>query len=209
MTQTYDPRHTAVLLVDPFNDFLSEGGKVWPRLESMAQQVGLLDHLRSVVATARDTGTQVIFVPHRRWEEGDYETWTHPNPTQLGIMERHSFARGTWGGEFHPDFQPQPGETVVAEHWAQSGFANTDLDLQLKQHGITHVVLVGLLANTCIESTGRFAMELGYHVTLVRDATAAFLPEMMHAAHELNGPTYAHAITTTDELIAAFKGAHA
>jgi hypothetical protein len=46
-------------------------------------------------------------------------------------------------------------------------------------------------------------------VTLVRDATAAFLPEMMHAAHELNGPTYAHVITTTDELITAFKGARA
>lgn len=209
MPRTYDPRHTAVLLVDPFNDFLSEGGKIWPRLRPMAEQVNLLDHLRSVIGAARDTGTQVIFVPHRRWEEGDYETWAHPNPTQLGIMERHSFARGTWGGEFHPDFRPQPGEIVVAEHWAQSGFANTDLDFRLKQHGITHVVLVGLLANTCIESTGRFAMELGYHVTLVRDATAAFLPEMVHAAHELNGPTYAHAITTTDELIAAFEGAHA
>ncbi|WP_055620182.1 cysteine hydrolase [Streptomyces sp. JHA19] len=209
MPRTYDPRHTAVLLVDPFNDFLSEGGKIWPRLRLMAEQVNLLDHLRSVIGAARDTGTQVIFVPHRRWEEGDYETWAHPNPTQLGIMERHSFARGTWGGEFHPDFRPQPGEIVVAEHWAQSGFANTDLDFRLKQHGITHVVLVGLLANTCIESTGRFAMELGYHVTLVRDATAAFLPEMVHAAHELNGPTYAHAITTTDELIAAFEVAHA
>jgi nicotinamidase-related amidase len=44
-------------------------------------------------------------------------------------------------------------------------------------------------------------MELGFHVTLVRDATAAFSREMMHAAHELNGPTYAHAILTTRELI--------
>ncbi|MFF4155207.1 cysteine hydrolase [Streptomyces sp. NPDC001651] len=209
MSRSYDPRHTAVLLVDPFNDFLSEGGKIWPRLKPVAEQVNLLDHLRSVVGAARAAGAQVIFVPHRRWEEGDYETWAHPNPTQLGIMERHSFARGTWGGEFHPDLQPQPGEIVVAEHWAQSGFANTDLDFRLKQHGITHVVLVGLLANTCIESTGRFAMELGYHVTLVRDATAAFLPEMVYAAHELNGPTYAHAITTTDELVASFEGAHA
>jgi nicotinamidase-related amidase len=82
-------------------------------------------------------------------------------------------------------------------------FANTDLDMQLKQHGITHVILVGLLANTCVETTGRYAQELGYHVTLVRDATAAFSKELMHAAHELNGPTYAHAILTTDELIAA------
>ncbi|MER6565519.1 isochorismatase family cysteine hydrolase [Streptomyces sp. NPDC001093] len=204
-TKTYDPRHTAVLLVDPYNDFLSEGGKIWPRLEPVAQEVGLLDNLRSVVGSARDAGIQVVFVPHRRWEPGDYETWAHPNPTQRSIQERHSFARGTWGGEFHPDFQPQEGDIIAREHWAQSGFANTDLDLQLKQHGITHVVVVGLLANTCIESTSRFAMELGYHVTLVRDATAAFHPEMMHAAHELNGPTFAHAIVATEELVTALK----
>jgi nicotinamidase-related amidase len=59
-----------------------------------------------------------------------------------------------------------------------------------------------MIANTCIEATGRFAAELGYHVTLVTDATAAFTPEAMHAAHGINGPTYAHAITNTDELIA-------
>ena len=45
-------------------------------------------------------------------------------------------------------------------------------------------------------------MELGYHVTLVRDATAAFSHEAMHAAHDINGPTYAHAILTTEELLA-------
>ncbi len=46
-------------------------------------------------------------------------------------------------------------------------------------------------------------MELGYHVTLIRDATAAYSKEMMHAAHELNGPTYAHAILSTAELLDA------
>ena len=77
----------------------------------------------------------------------------------------------------------------------------------MKQKGITQVIVVGLLANTCIESTARFAMELGYHVTLVRDATAAFSHEMMHAAHEPNGPTYAHSILTTAEVIAALPKA--
>lgn len=67
----------------------------------------------------------------------------------------------------------------------------------------TALILIGLVANTCIESTGRFAMELGYHVTLVKDGTAAFSQEMTHAAHELNGPTFAHAILSTTELISA------
>ncbi|MFI9592953.1 cysteine hydrolase [Nonomuraea sp. NPDC052265] len=204
MTESYDPGRTAVLLVDPYNDFISEGGKVWPRLGPVAQSIGLLDNLRAVITAARAAGVLVVFVPHRRWEPGDYESWAHPNPTQLGIRQRHTFARGSWGGEFHPDLQPQEDDVVAHEHWAQSGFANTDLDLRLRQRGVTHVVAVGVLANTCVESTGRFAMELGYHVTLVRDATAAYLPEMLHAAHELNGPTFAHAILTTEQLVTAF-----
>jgi len=96
---------------------------------------------------------------------------------------------------------------VVKEHWGASGFMNTDLDFRLKQRGIHHVIMIGLLANTCIESTGRSAAELGYHVTLVKDATAAFNEEMMYAAHELNGPTFAHEILTTAELIAALSQA--
>jgi nicotinamidase-related amidase len=48
----------------------------------------------------------------------------------------------------------------------------------------------------------RFGMELGYHVALVKDATAAFDREGMHAAHEVNGPRFAHAILTPEELLA-------
>ena len=142
-------------------------------------------------------------MPHHRWEPGDYEGWDHPTPYQVASGKKQSFAKGTWGGEWHPDFAPQPGDIIVKEHWGSSGFANTDLDFRLKQQGIVKVIVIGLLANTCIECTSRFATELGYHVTLVKDATAAFSQEMMHAAHELNGPTFAHAILTTAELVAA------
>jgi nicotinamidase-related amidase len=201
----YDPARTGLLFVDPYNDFLSDGGKLWPRVKEVAQQVGLIENLKAVVKTVREKSIQVLIVPHRRWEPGDYERWKHANPSQIAVGKRQSFAKGTWGGEWHPDFAPQPGDIIIKEHWAQSGFANTDLDQQLKQHGIEKVILIGLLANSCIESTGRFAMELGYHVTLVTDATAAFSQEMMHAAHKLNGPTYAHAILTTAELISALQ----
>ena len=202
----YPLGRTAYLLVDPYNDFLSEGGKVFPLVEPVAKEVGLLDNLRALDRAVRARGIQVVFVPHRRWEPGDYEDWDHPNPNQLKVMHGHHFARGNWGGEWHPDFVPKDGDIIAKEHWGSSGFANTDLDYRLRHKGITHVIVVGLLANTCIEATARSASELGYHVTLVRDATAAFKPAMMHAAHELNGPTYAHAIVTTDELIAELAG---
>ncbi|NYT41443.1 cysteine hydrolase [Sphingomonas sp. R-74633] len=204
---TYVRETTALLLVDPYNDFLADGGKVWPRVQAVAEEVNLIANLKAIDAAVRKAGIQVVIAPHRRWEPGDYEGWDHPNPTQLAIMHRHSFARGEWGGDWYPDLAPRPGDVVAAEHWAQSGFANTDLDQQLRQRGITHVILVGLLANTCVESTGRYAMEIGYHVTLVRDATAAFSQEMMHAAHTLNGPTFAHAILSTAELLPLLPGA--
>lgn len=197
----YPAGHTAYLLVDPYNDFLSEGGKVYPFLEQVANEVGLLDNLRKLDREIRKQSIPVVFVPHRRWEPGDYEGWAHPTPNQLKVFDRHTFARGEWGGDWHPDFTPKAGDTIVQEHWGSSGFANTDLDFRLKQKGITHVIVVGLLANTCIECTARYASEMGYHVTLVRDATAAFKQEMMHAAHDLNGPTFAHSIVTTNELI--------
>ncbi len=132
-TPSYPAGRTAYLLVDPYNDFLAEGGKIYPALAEVAGAVGLHDHLRALDRAVRSAGLPVFIVPHRRWRPGDYEDWDHPNPTQRLIMQRHSFAHGTWGGEFHPDFAPQPGDVVVAEHWGQSGFANTDLDFRLKQ----------------------------------------------------------------------------
>lgn len=58
-------------------------------------------------------------------------------------------------------------------------------------------------ANTCIDTTARFAQELGYHVTLIRDAIGAFSLDEMTATFELNAPTYAHAIVTTGEFLGA------
>src|SRR3984893_4955523 len=112
-------------------------------------------------------------------------------PTPVG---RAAGVRQRQLGRRMAGFAPQPGDIVVKEHWGSSGFANTDLDMLREQHRIAKVIVIGLLANTCIVTTGRFAMEFGYHVTLVKDATAAFNKDRMHAGHELNGPTYAHAI---------------
>lgn len=200
-----EPTRTALLLVDPYNDFLALEGKLWPIVADVARQVGLHDNLRRVVGAMRAAGVQIVFVPHHRWRPGDLDGWEHPNPYMLAGYEQQIFAAGSWGGEWHPDFVPQPDDLIATEHWGSSGFAGTNLDTLLKQRGVTHVILVGLIANTCLESTGKFAVELGYHVTLVRDATAAASGEAMACAHEINGPTYAHHITTTAELIDALS----
>lgn len=204
MTTTPAPHpaasHTAVLLVDPYNDFLSEGGKLNRLAKPVADAVGTVAHMKAVVAAARAAGIPVVYVPHHRALPSDFSGWRRASPYTLAGHQAQVFAVGSWGGEWHPGFVPEPGDFIAREHWSASGFANTDLDVHLRQRGITHVVLIGMLANTCLESTGRFAAELGYHVTLVRDATAAFSPEALHAAHEINGPTFAHAIVTAAEF---------
>jgi nicotinamidase-related amidase len=199
----YASNRTGLLLVDPYNDLLSEGGKLWPRAKAVAEAVNLLTHLRALVEAARRTGTVVFYVPHRRWREGDFDGWRYPGPWQTLTDRETIFGEGMWGGDWHSELAPQPGDVVIEEHWGQNGFANTDLDFQLKQRSIEKIIVVGMLANTCVEATARGGAELGYHVTLVRDATAAFSSEAMHAAHEINGPTFAHAVLTTEAVIAA------
>lgn len=198
----YVPSRTGLLLVDPYNDLLSDGGKFWPRVKDVADAAGTLVNLCALADAARKAGVTVLHVPHRQWREGNYDGWRHPGPWQTLLDHETLFAEGTWGADWHPGLAPQAGDVVVQQHWGQDGFTNTDLDFQLKQFGLQRLVVVGMMANTCVEATARRGAELGYHVTLVRDATAAFSAEAMHAAHEINGPNYAHAILTTEAIIA-------
>ena len=206
-TNSYAKETTGLLLIDPYNDFLSEGGKLFGLAKPVADSVNTVAHMRDVVAAVRKAGIQVFYVPHHRAKPSDFSMWKHASPYQLASSKMQVFAEGTWGAEWHPDFVPHDNDILIKEHWNSSGFANTDLDIHLRQCGIEKLILVGMLANTCLETTGKFGVELGYHVTLVRDATAAFSPEAMRVAHEINGPSYAHAILSTSEVLALLPNA--
>jgi nicotinamidase-related amidase len=208
MTQlSYDPDVTALLVVDPYNDFISEGGKIWPRIQGVAEANNCVPHMKQILEAARESKLRVFFAMHHRYREGDYETWKYIAPIQKLAWNRRTFEFGTWGGEYRAEFVPAPGETVASEHWCSSGFANTDLDNQLKRQGIHRLIVIGLIAHTCIESTVRFAAELGYDVTVVKDAVADYSDEMMRAALEINMPNYASAIVPTTEILEAIASA--
>ncbi len=84
-------------------------------------------------------------------------------------------------------------------------FANTDLDVLLKRHAIHQLIMVGLIAHTCLEATVRYGAELGYEVTVVKDATASYSDAEMHAALEVNIPNYATAVISADEAVEAIS----
>jgi nicotinamidase-related amidase len=200
-TPTPEKGITALLVVDPYNDFISEGGKIWPRIKAVAEANNCVSNMLRVLNAARKAELPIFFAMHRRYRPGDYEAWKYIAPIQKAAWTRKTFEYGTWGGEFRAEFTPKPGETVVQEHWCSSGFANTDLDLQLKKRGIHRLIVIGLIAHTCIEATVRFAAELGYDVTMVKDATADYSPEMIHAALDINIPNYASAVVSTAEVV--------
>src|SRR5689334_15457389 len=205
MKLTYEKGITALLVVDPYNDFISEGGKIWNRIQGVAEANNCVPNMLQVLNAAREAKLRIFFAMHRRYRPGDYESWKYMAPIQRKGWSSKVFEYGTWGGEIRSEFQPRPGDIVAAEHWCSSGFANTDLDLQLKKHGIHRLIIIGLIAHTCIEATVRYAAELGYEVTVVKDATADYTDEMMHAALDVNMPNYASAITGTEEIVAVIS----
>lgn len=202
-TITYDKAVTALLVIDPYNDFISEGGKVWDRIKAVAEANGCVSHMSQVLDAARKARLLVFYAMHHRYRPGDYETWKYVAPVQRAAWSSKAFEYGSWGGDFRSGFAPQPGDIVALEHWCSSGFANTDLDLQLKKHGIHQLIVMGLIAHTCLEATVRHAVELGYEATVVRDATADYSEAHMRAALDINLPSYAVAIVTGAEIIDA------
>jgi ureidoacrylate peracid hydrolase len=201
----FDKEITALLLIDPYNDFISEGGKFWDRIRQVAEGNNCVPNMLQVVNAARKAELRVFYALHRRYRPGDYETWKYIAPTQKAAWLHKAFENGTWGGEVRREFEPQPGDIVALEHWCSSAFANTDLDLQLKKHAVHRLIVIGLIATTCVEATVRFAAELGYEVTMVKDATADFSDERMHATLDISIPNYASAIVTTNEVVEALS----
>ena len=77
------------------------------------------------------------------------------------------------GNAFKPEAEPLPGETEFQKS-THSAFVGTGLADHLRQEGISSLVIVGLTTDHCVSASTRMASDLGFQVTLVSDATAAF-----------------------------------
>lgn len=96
---TYPHGATALLCIDPYNDFLAEGGKMWPALSEVAASVGLHANLAKIRSTARAAGLPIFILPHYRHQTTDFEGWAHLIPSQAAAHQYQLFAEGSWGGE--------------------------------------------------------------------------------------------------------------
>lgn len=175
-------QRTAIILVDPYNEFLHPQGKFYPRVSSSLNEVSTVSRIETLVAGARAAKIPIYYAMHRQTREGDYDGWLHPTTSNVRIKEHQAFALGSFGAEYYKGLEPDfsNGDVVATEHWNSrsvrlavasisfardllrplSGFENTNLNHQLQKHGIQKVVLAGMVANTCLEATARYAVEL-------------------------------------------------
>ena len=105
----YNQQLTALLVIDPYNDFMSEGGKVWDRLKAVAEANRWVPHMVQVLHAARQAGLRVFYALHHRYRPGDYETWQYIAPIQEAAWAHKTFEHGTWGGENPPRIRPATG----------------------------------------------------------------------------------------------------
>ncbi len=79
---------------------------------------------------------------------------------------------GTWDAEITPELAPLPGEYIIDKQ-RYSAFYQTNLELALRNLGITSVIITGVTTNICVESTVRDAFFRDFKVTVVEDCTGA------------------------------------
>ena len=61
---TYSADDTALLIVDPYNEFMSKGGKLYERTKETGEAVGFYDNMRKLIPAVRASHIQVFIVPH-------------------------------------------------------------------------------------------------------------------------------------------------
>ncbi len=64
-------------MIDPYNDFISEGGKIWDRLKAVAEANQCVPNMSQVLNATRKAGLRVFYALHHRYRPGDYETWKY------------------------------------------------------------------------------------------------------------------------------------
>ena len=185
-----DPQRTAVIFIEFQNEFTSAGGKLHPAVRDVMAASGMLARSAQLAKDMRRLGIQIFHAPISFAADGS----DNPN-RHLGILagcdRSELFTRGSWGAQICPAMEPVlPGDIVVTGKHGLSAFPGTDLEAQLKKHGIDTIALAGFMANCCVESTMREACEKGFNVVTLTDCVATTSDAGNRAAIDITYPFF-------------------
>lgn len=210
-----DRNDTAVVLVDPQNEVLSERGAAWAAVGDSVRENRTVENIARLLQAAKQLGFEVFISPHyfyptdSGWRfDGPLETMEHANRmfARRGVLSLEGFAGS--GADWLERFKPSidDGKTVVVSPHRVWGPQTNDLTLQLRKRRISKVIIGGMLANICVESHLRDLLEQGFEVLVARDATAGPRhPEWGdgYTAALINFRFLAHAVLSTDSIVDA------
>lgn len=198
--EPYALDNSALILIDVLNDLLADDGKLAGQIGPMLEKTNLKANLRRLIKGARNAGLKIIYVPHGI-DAHSFDDIPRILPRMQSDIDNQVMWKGSYGADFYPEFAPQEGDIVISQHRQFNGFMGTDLQEKLQEQGIEKVILAGLTSHSCVEGTGRHAMESGYHVTFLKDAVSEFTEAAHKGAIELSYPSFGHKVLTIDEFL--------
>jgi nicotinamidase-related amidase len=204
---------TAVVLIDPQNDVLSEKGSSWGVVGASVTENHTVENMERIFKAAKANEYEVFISPHYFYPTDG--GWKFNGPLETEEFRTHTFARrgpltlegfANSGADWLDRFKPyiEDGKTIVVSPHKVWGPQTNDLVLQLRKRGIGKIILGGMLANICVESHLREFLEQGFEVAVVRDATAGPRHPVWgdgYQAAMINCQFLAHAVLSTDEAV--------
>lgn len=186
----FRPEHSALLVIDMQRDFVDPGGFGEQLGNDVGQLRSIIPSLRAVLDAWRRAGWRVI---HTR--EGHSPDLSDCPPTKLargrlscgigdnGPMGR-ILVRGSYGHGIIDELAPAPGEPVVDKPGKGAFFA-TDLDLILRNAGVSSLIVTGVTTEVCVTTTVREANDRGYECLVLSDCVASYFPQFHQASLEM------------------------
>jgi nicotinamidase-related amidase len=187
---SFELAHTALLIIDMQRDFVEPGGFG----ESLGNDVSLLQAIvptvRAVLTAWREAGGCVVHT--REAHVADLSDCPpakrlRGNPSlrigDVGPMGRILVA-GEPGNAIISELAPIEGELVIDKP-GKGAFYATDLMAQLSQRGITHLVVMGVTTEVCVQTSMREANDRGFDCLLVEDGTESYFPAFKAATLDM------------------------
>jgi len=208
---------TALVIIDPQNDVLSEQGISWRLVGESVKENHTVENIARLFVAAKQQAFGVFISPHFLYPYD--QAWQFAGLAEKGMLVDKEFYRpdplsidkfSGSGADWLPRYKPfiEDGKTVVVSPHKVWGPQTNDLVLQLRKRRIDKVVLAGMLANLCVESHLRELLEQGFEVAVVKDATAGPRhPEIGdgYTAAVINYGYLANAVLTTDDAVKAMR----